>query len=116
MSDTPPGTMATVAVHEALIRQLVEGQRDLLDELRIIGRSLSQGDARFTALETAQASCRAQHDSDESRTTRSLAAQVPVLAEQMAQMRLVVYGAVGIALAGLMTTLGVVMLKVLGHS
>ncbi len=115
MSDTPIATMATVAVHEALIRQLVEGQRDLLDELRLIGKALSTGDVRFSNLETAQAQCRAQHDSDDNRAVRALPPQVAVLAEQMATMRMVVYGAVGVSLVGLMTTLGVVILKVLGH-
>ncbi len=115
MPDTPPATMATVAVHEALIRQLVEGQRDLLEELRLIGRALSQGDVRFSSLEQAQAACRAQHDSDDNRAARALPPQVAVLTEQMATMRLVVYGAVGVALTGLLGTLGVVMVKVLGQ-
>ncbi len=113
MADTPPGTVAAVAVHEALIQQLIDGQRDVLVELRSIGKGMSDGDARFAAIELAQATCRAQHDSPENVLARALPSRVDVLAEQVATMRLVVYGAVGISMLGLLTTLGVVIIKVL---
>jgi hypothetical protein len=116
MADTPHGTMATVAVHEALIQQLIDGQRDVLQELRRIVSAMTHGDARFDAIEMAQQACNARHDSEDNRNLREIPQQVAVLAEQMATMRLVVYGAVGVALAGLLGTLGVVMLKVLGQT
>lgn len=113
MADTPPGTLATVAVHEALIQQLIDGQHEVIVELRSIGRSMSDGEARFAAIELAQATCRAQHDSPENVILKALPSRVDVLAEQVATMRLVVYGAVGISLVGLLSTLGVVIIKVL---
>jgi hypothetical protein len=116
-TDTPPGTMATVAVHEALIRQLITGQDRMIEQLVLIGTAITKGDARFAALEVAQAACRAQHDSPEMVSLRAVPAAVAVMAEQLATMRLVVYGAVGFSLLGLLGCAGAVMVKVLGsHS
>ncbi len=116
MADTPHGTMATVAVHEALIQQLIDGQREVLQELRRIVSAMTHGDARFDAIELAQQACYARHDSEDNRELHALPEKVALLTEQMNTMRLVVYGAVGVALTGLLGTLGVVMLKVLGQT
>ena len=115
MVDTPHHTMTTVAVHEALIQRLVDGQSDMIEELRAIGAALVRGDARTAALETAQAACTARHDTPEMIALRSLPSQVAVMGEQLDMIRKVVYGGVAFALIGLLTTLGVVIVKVLGQ-
>ncbi len=116
MADTPQGTMATVAVHEALIQQLIDGQRDVLHELRRIVSAMDHGEARFDAIEMAQQACNARHDSDENKAMRAMPGQFSVMTAQLDKLEKVVYGGVAVALIGLMGTLGVVMLKVLGQT
>ncbi len=114
MADTPPGTLTTVAVHEALIQQLINGQHEMLHEVRRIASSMSMGDARFDAIEMAQQACNARHDMANDKM-QELPTQFAVMSAQLDKLEKVVYGGVAVALLGLLGTMGVVMVKVLAQ-
>lgn len=119
MSETPASSLATIAVHEALIRQLVNGQERMIEQLGNISGSLASGETRFVHIERRQAECNARHDDEVARALRALPGDVQVLRERINTMRMLVFGAVGAALLGLLSTGGIALIWVLrsmGHA